>query len=221
MTKTLATPLSLNELNFYLTRAIFGIGGSFAVATECARACAWLVCRGFSVDDLIQEILNTPCPTPPNFAWQGEKLQCDTLPIPALYAGAVVIDHASLGNHVITLDTVDFPLLLAARVIPRLPQNTAWKICFGGQDHGFIIQDNNVWLMGKPIGTNDSVTIQPTHDLPSHEPLADCRMMVYENGILLSDTTWGLLWKCFHQTLVPSNAASTLQGAGAGTNDND
>ena len=224
MTKILATPLSLNELNFYLIRAIFGIGGSFSVATECARACSWLVRQGLPIDELLQGILSQDCPVSPEFCWQFEGelqvLQSDTDVAPALYAGLVVGDRLCFGYQKIQIAKVDFPLLLAAQIIPRLPKDTAWKLSFGQENH-VIIADGQVWFRGETFAKACGVLLETTTEIPSDTPIADCATQVYQQGIELADATWDLLWKCFHRTLVPSNPESHLQGAGAGTSDND
>ncbi len=224
MIKTLATPLSLNELNFYLIRAIFGIGGSFSVATECARACSWLVRQGLPIDELLQGILSRDCPASPEFCWssEGEQqiLQSDKDTVPALYAGLAVGDHLCFGHKKIQIAKVDFPLLLAAQIIPRLPKNTAWKLSLGKENH-LIIAGDKVWLKARTFDKNCAVLIETTTKIPSDAPIIDCATNVYQQGIDLQNTTWDLLWQCFHKTLVPSNPESHLQGAGAGTNDND
>ena len=214
---TLATPLSLNELHFYLTRAVVGIGGSFSIATECAHACKWLVCHGFALDDLIQCLLGQPCPAPPELDWQEDgTMSCSDAPIPALYAGSVIADYVSLGHKTATLGSVDHPLLLAGQVIPRLPKQTSWQLSLGQQ--GFQISGDEIHTY---IPNSVEVSLFVRTEPLSGTKITSTKESVYHHGIPLTDATWTLLWQCFQNTLVPSNAESALQGAGAGTNDND
>ena len=214
---TLATPLSLNELHFYLTRAVVGICGSFSQATECARACGWLVCHGFALDELIQNILQKPCPAPPEFHWQEDgTLACSDTPIPALYAGSIIADYACAHPKTLKCDKVDHPLLLAGQIIPRLPKQTSWQLSLGQQ--GFQISGDEIHTyIPNSVEVSLSVWTEPLLGTK----ITSTKESVYHHGIPLTDATWTLLWQCFQNTLVPSNAESTLQGAGAGTNDND
>ena len=73
---------------------MFGIGGSFAVAGEFARGCAWLATHGLAIDPVVLSVLSRPCPPPPTLEWRTEatyqSLIGDQKPLATLYAGPAV-----------------------------------------------------------------------------------------------------------------------------------
>ena len=123
-----ASPVSLNEIRFYFTRAAVGAGAPFGLGEEFARSSAWLACLGLDPARCAVPALRALADGTSSGALTvrgghaATRLQSrDGRTLSAIHAGPVVADRLSIeaarsSDYIVALVATDQPVLIAAAV---------------------------------------------------------------------------------------------------------
>ena len=144
-----ASPVSLNEIGFYFTRAAVGAGAPFGVAEEFARASAWLAYLGLDPARCAVPSLHALAGGASNGALcvdeghEATRIRSrDGRPACAIHAGPVVADRLAIeagggSECLLVLAQTDQPVLIAAAIaaaeIDANPIRIAWPSPDGGR----------------------------------------------------------------------------------------
>ena len=243
-----ATPLSLNEISFVLTRAAVGAGAPFGMGEVFAKASACLAClgldpaeaavpalRGLADGDSSGELVLRD-------GHEAAHVQArDGQMLSAIFAGPVVADRLSIestrgGQCRLVLDETDQPLLIAAAVaaadIDTGRITVSWLSPGGGR---VVVElaDGMVMLPGPDgrgieaagparvdIALNQTAAMTRLQSYPAARRLADGRRHAVERGVVVDGLAWSTVVGFFGKCLVPSTAQARSRGAGAGSIDN-
>ena len=123
-----ASPISLNEISFYFTRAAVGAGAPFGLGEEFARASQWLACLDLDPARCAVPALRALADGTSSGALALHREQSaarlrsrDGRRLSAIHAGPVAADRLAIeaagsGEYLLTLAETDQPVLVAAAV---------------------------------------------------------------------------------------------------------
>ena len=243
-----ASPISLNEVSFYFTRAAVGAGAPFGIGEEFAKASAWLACMGL---DPAEAAVPALCALADGKSSGGLILSADHdfihvqgrhgRRLSAIYAGPVVADRLSIeagrsSECRLVLEETDQPLLIAAAVaaaeIEAGLTTVSWAspggeriaVELAGGTVGFVVPDGTNLTASGParvdVTSSRRAGIATPQSHPAATRLADGKRRAAEHGVIVADVAWREVVGFFRKCLVPSTAQSHSGGAGAGAIDN-
>ena len=245
-----ATPLSLNEIGFYFTRAAVGAGAPFGIGEDFARACMGLAYLGLDPAVAAAPALRglATGESSPAISLRGTRdsvqVRCRAagLVLSALYAGPVVVDRLSIAaardeEHRLFLDTVDQPMLIVGAVasadLGTARIEVCWPVRNGGQ--GAVALDHETAMIGgldkadmaapAPAAV-EMVLNRSAPPMQSRKTttrrLGDGKAHAIEHGVVVDSDAWPAVLGFFRRCLVPSTGQSRAAGAGGGElTDND
>jgi hypothetical protein len=213
---------SLNELEAEAKKAIRGVGLSWGVSEDGAKAVRWLAAHGVDPLPALSDVLDrqdrkavaTAFTRTETGRWYADA------PISPLVLGAAFCDDADrLATRAFAAGPVAQPLLLlpfAARAARFLQRALRLDLC-----------GEQVMLMetGDPVGDLAAISRGDlpevrcevvTERLPSSQAKA-----ASTGGITADPQSWDRLSAFVHRTYVPASERSRREGAGAGMTDND
>lgn len=245
----LATPLSLNEISFFFTRAAVGAGAPFGIGEDFAKAAMWLAFFGAD-----PSAVAAPALTGLAAGESGARLRLndadgglciggvDDGVLSAIYAGPAVADRlaveAEKGTECrILVQNVDQPALIAAAVaaaeIGAERIVVSWRATEGGNTV-VDLSGGGVEIIGDggsayAAARASDVEIVLNGDAAGDgrslrvtaADFADGKARATSDGVTVGDRTWSTLFGYFRKCLVPSTDRSRVAGAGAGLTDND
>ena len=243
-----ASPISLNEVSFYFTRAAVGAGAPFGIGEEFAKACAWLACLGLDPAEAAVPALRALA----RGKSSGElivRADHDSIHVQerhgrrlsAIYAGPVVADRLSIeagrsGECRLVLEQTDQPLLIAAAVgaaeIDAGLTTVSWPSPGGeriaieltGGMVGLVVPQGIHLTASGParvdVTSSRSAGIATPQSHPAATRLAHGKRRAAEHGAIVAGVAWTEVVGFFRKCLVPSTAQSRSGGAGAGAIDN-
>ena len=237
-----ATPLSLNEIGFYFTRAAVGAGTPFGIGEDFAEACKCLAYLG-----LDPAVAAVPALRGLAAGSSGSALTLhaardavhirsrDGLVLSALYAGPVAADRlwieAARGEECrLFLGVTDQPWLIvgavasasvdAARMAVRWPlQKSSQAVVELGRDIAMLAGLDEAELAAPAPAAIEIVLNGSAAPVPSPQQLRrleDGRVRAVEHGVVVDGSAWSTVFDFFGKCLVPSTGQSRTAGAGAG-----
>ncbi len=244
-----ATPLSLNEISFFFTRAAVGAGAPFGIGEDFAKAATWLAFFGADPAELAAPALSglgtggssgrlTLLDARDAICVQGVNGEA----LSAIFAGPAVTDlvtvEAEKGTtRRIVLQKVDQPALIAAAVaaadIDADRIVVSWRASAGGEivveiANGRVeIADAGGSGLGAAEATDVEVVLNGRAALEGRTlsvtaaDILERKARAPSDGVVVGDVPWSTVHGCFRKCLVPSNDTSRTAGAGAGLTDND
>ncbi len=208
------TPLSLNEIRFFFTRAAVGAGAPFGLGEDFANAAIWLAGQGLDPAELVAPALSALAGgnsssrivehkngDTVSFSGEGDK------PLSALYAGPAIADRlgaAAVAGQKTTIisGSVDQPALIAAYI-------------------GAAKLERGLVSVSSAVPASLTVEYDPWASTPSDGNEAKMSRHLLEYGVNVAAGPWETVFDSFRKCLVPSSSQSREQGAGAGLTDND
>ena len=247
MSETL-TPLSLNEICFYFTRAAVGAGAPFGIGEDFAEASKALAYLGFDpAQAAVPALRGLSCDlsgTSLSLRTAGDAIHVGSGDAPilsALYAGPVAADRLSIEagcglERRLRLDDTDQPLLIvgaiAAASIDAARIALSWPLPNGGRV-AMELNDGVARVAGACPGDIVSLESAPVDILLNGAPLetdpartvtrslADGRSRAVRHGVAVDEAARSAVLAFFDKCLVPTTDRSRDAGAGAGLTDND
>ena len=243
-----STPLSLNEIRFYFTRAAVGAGTPFGIGEDFAEASRYLAflsldparaaipaLHGLATGQSSPSISLVSAGTDIKIGCRGKSVMS------ALYAGPAVADRllieaTSGAERHFRLDETDQPLIIvgaiAATGIDTAPIITSWV---PGNGKRVVIKLNGgiATISGINSGTiaspgpacMDIILNGPGPEGPPGNTLTRCitrgRSRAIQHGIDMDASARSEVMAFFRKCLVPTTDQSRNAGAGAGSDDID
>lgn len=242
------TPLSLNEIDFYFTRAAVGAGAPFGIGEDFAGASRYLAYLGLDPARAALPALHGlgrgQSGTSLTLRAAGGAIHVgsgDGLVLSALYAGPVIADRLSIESgrgmeRRLRLDDTDQPLLVlgavAAASIDAARIALSWPLRNGGRA-AVELNGGIATIAGSHAGDTASPGPSPidivlngaaSEIAPEHvatRSLADGRSRAVRHGVDVDDAARAAVLAFFDKCLVPTTDRSRDAGAGAGLTDND
>ena len=239
-----ASPMSLNEIGFYFTRAAVGAGAPFGLGEEFAETSRWVAFLGLDPAAVAVPALRGLAGGGSGIAFAlrraGNVISIESRDgciLSAIYAGPVVADRllveAARGQECrVALDATDQPLLIAAAVASADICASRIAVSWQSRNAGRTVVELNrriVTLTGPgpgameasgPAGVELVLNGAGTATSPSSRTrtirLADSRHGAVERGVLVDGMAWSAVHDYFSRCLVPSTGWSRAVGAGAG-----
>jgi hypothetical protein len=233
-----ATPLSLNEICFYFTRAATGAGAPFGIGEDFAAAAVWLSGQGADPAVLAAAALAgltegisgmRPCEAG-DACWQSD----DRPALSAIHAGPaaadwLTVEAAQSGRGRLVLRRIDQPALIAAAIaaagVAAERIAVLWSSAIG-ERRGVVLAGGSVslvqgeeWRAPSPQPADVELVLNGP-DLPVRTGTARAAAVAGE-PVAVGDAPWAIIHACFCKSLVPSTNQSRKAGAGAGLTDND
>ncbi len=241
------TPLSLNEVRFFFTRAAVGAGTPFGLGEDFAKAAIWLASLGSDPASVVAPALRSLAngeSDSKTISRQDETvtryLSSESKPLSSIYAGPVVADWlgvaaAASKDARVVLENVDQPALIPAYVAAVQINGGLAKITWestGGNATRIEIDSDGVNVFAEK-GQMDFITCGPcdvvvalsrktsSSDSSGTTEVALSRPDIVKEGVNVGAEPWAIVFGFFRKCLVPSSDKSRQQGAGAGLTDND
>ena len=241
---TAATPMSLNEIGFYFTRAAVGAGAPFGLGEDFAETSRWAAYLGLDPAAVavpaLRGLADGGSGTALTFR-QAENVisvgSGDSRILSAIYAGPVVADRllveaARTGECRLLLDATDQPLLIAAAVASADIRANRIAMSWQSRTGGRIVVELNygvaalTGLDAAAIAAPDPARVEivlngggSTAALSSQTRtirLAEGRSGAVERGVVMDGAARSTVYDFFSRCLVPSTGRSRTTGAGAG-----
>ena len=243
------TPLSLNEIGFYFTRAAVGAGAPFGIGEDFAEASKYLAYLGFDPAQAAVPALHGlgrgRSGTSLILRAAGDTIHIGSGDAPilsALYAGPVAADRLSIEaacgmERRLRLDEADQPLLIvgaiAAAGIDAARIAVSWSSPRGGRA---MVELNDGIATVAGVNSGDIASLGPARvdillngaslETPparaATRSLADGRARAVRDGVCVDATARSTVLAFFDKCLVPATDRSRDAGAGAGgLTDND
>ena len=244
-----ATPLSLNEISFYFTRAAVGAGTPFGIGEDFAEAS-----KSLAYLDLDPAAAALPALHGLARGSSGGSLTlhaaADAIHVrssagrilSAFYAGPVIADRLSIeagGRKTcrLRLDDTDQPMLIVAAVAAAGIDTARIALSWSSRKGAHVVVE-----LGGGIATiaglheadvaapapapvevvlNDAAGVATPPSHAATKRLAEGRRRAVEHGVAVDDEAWSGVMGFFGRCLVPTTAQSRDAGAGAGLTDND
>ena len=243
------TPLALNEIDFYFTRAAVGAGAPFGIGEDFAEASRYLAYLGLDPARTALPALHGlgrgQSGTSLTLRAAGDAIHVgsgDGLVLSALYAGPVIADRLSIESgrgmeRRLRLDDTDQPLLVlgavAAASIDAARIALSWPLRNGGR--AAVELNGGIATIAGSHGAGDTASPGPSpidivlngaasEIAPEHvatRSLADGRSRAVRHGVDVDDAARAAVLAFFDKCLVPTTDRSRDAGAGAGLTDND
>ncbi|MCW2306003.1 DUF3726 domain-containing protein [Rhodobium gokarnense] len=240
-----ATPLSLNEIKFFFTRAAVGAGAPFGFGESFSKSLIFLAALGLDPARIAAPALDalaTGASVPVAAFDAGPegltaRATIQGAPISALYAGPAVADRllllAARGDALpVLLPAVDQPALVLAAIgaskiaLPRIA--VSWHD--GADAVRVVLSGDGVDVSGAPAAglvrrtpAFTTVCVADTDGLPpfSAEAFLKAQSGRLAEGVAVDGESFAAVQRHFRKCLVPSTDRSRIAGAGAGLTDND
>lgn len=245
-----ATPLSLNEIGFYFTRAAVGAGAPFGIAEDFAESSKWVAYLSFDPAKAAVPALHGLAGGESGMALtlrQTEDLcrieSGDGRILSAIYAGPAVADRLSIAaagaeERGLSLNKTDQPLLIAASAAAACAPAThlamSWRSRSGEPivvelDRGLVTvtgpDEADIAACGPAsveIVVNGDGGMAPLTSQTATRRLAEGRSAAVECGVAVDGMARSAVFDFFSRCLVPSTGQSRTAGAGGGgLTDND
>jgi len=218
---------SLNETASRAKLAAKGVGYSWGMAEEVARAMHWLVSRELPGPAMLHNLLSC-----------FDSSNSIALAIPGLDDGHIRSKHTwvcpfaagcALSDTCIAVDDhtlftfveVKCPILLLP-FVADIAQRTDRVLTLASENQTAVTDGNRFWLSSNAITQQEqikSVNFRVANGSEVEAVLAsdiiECRRVIVETAV------WDALGMYAHLTYAPSTQSSRALGAGAGLNDND
>ncbi len=247
MSETL-TPLSLNEICFYFTRAAVGAGAPFGIGEDFAEASKSLAYLGFDpAQAAVPALRGLSCGlsgTSLSLRSEGDAVRVGSPDAPilsALYAGPAVADRLSIEagcgrERHLRLDDTDQPLLIVGAItaagIDSARIALSWPLRNGRRA---MVELNGGIATIAGLYAGDIVSLEPAPvdivlngSSPEMSPadavvlkLAEGRSKSVRHGVDVDEVARSTVLAFFDKCLVPATDRSRDAGAGAGLTDND
>ncbi len=247
MSETL-TPLSLNEICFYFTRAAVGAGAPFGIGEDFAEASKSLAYLGFDpAQAAVPALRGLSCGlsgTSLSLRTAGDAIHVGSSDAPilsALYAGPVAADRLSIEagcgrERHLRLDDTDQPLLIvgaiAAAGIDKARIALSWPLRNGRRA---VVELNGgiatiAGLYSRSVASLEPAPVDillngtPLEMEPARtatRSLAEGRSKSVRHGVDVDEVARSTVLAFFEKCLVPATDRSRDAGAGAGLTDND
>lgn len=241
------TPLSLNEVRFFFTRAAIGAGAPFGLGEDFAKAAIWLASTGSDPASVVAPALHSLATGESDckvILQQNETvtryLSDEGKPLSSIYAGPVIADRlgvmAVAGKDVrVVLENIDQPAMIAAYVAAVQINGGLAKITWesaGGNATRIEIGSDGINVFAEK-GQMDFITCgpcdvevtlsrkTPSNDSSDTPEVTLSRPDIVKEGVNVGADPWAIVFGFFRKCLVPSSDQSRQQGAGAGLTDND
>ena len=245
-----ATPLSLNEIGFYFTRAAVGAGAPFGIGEDFAETCKRISYLGLdpaaAAVPALRGLADGTSGTALALRRSAAELRIesgDGSILSALYAGPSIADWLSIEaargeTRSLLLDKTDQPLLIAGAIasvdLPTARIAISWRRPGGG--HAAVELHRGVAMIagldgtdiaalgpaGVEVALNGSGAGAPVSSRTAAKRLADGRADAVEHGVVVDGAAWSTVFEHFARCLVPSTNLSRAAGAGPdGSTDND
>ncbi len=241
---TAATPMSLNEIGFYFTRAAVGAGAPFGLGEAFAETSKWVAFLGLDPAAVavpaLHGLAGGGSGTALTLRRAGNVISVgsgDGRILSAIYAGPAVADRllveaARTGECRLALDVTDQPLLIAAAVASADIRASRIAMSWQSRTGGRIVVELNhgvAALNGLDAGTiaapeparveivlNGAGAETPPPLQTRTIRLADSRSGAVECGVVMDGAARSTVYDYFSRCLVPSTGRSRTAGAGAG-----
>ena len=239
-----ATPMSLNEIGFYFTRAAVGAGAPFGLGEDFAETSRWAAYLGLDPAAVavpaLRGLADGGSGTALTFR-QAENVisvgSGDSRILSAIYAGPVVADRllveaARTGECRLLLDATDQPLLIAAAVASADIRANRIAMSWQSRTGGRIVVELNygvaalTGLDAAAIAAPDPARVEivlngggsatPSSSQARTVRLAEGRSGAVERGVVMDGAARSTVYDFFSRCLVPSTGRSRTTGAGAG-----
>ena len=242
------TPLSLNEIGFYFTRAAVGAGTPFGIGEDFAEASKSLAYLGFdpaqAAVPALRGLAGGRSGTVLSLRTAGDAMHVGSSDAPvlsALYAGPMIADRLSIEagggtERRFRLDDTDQPLLVlgavAAAGIDAARIALSWPLR-AGRRAVVELNDGMATVSGLHAGDIaslgpaplDIVLNGPAPEMPTADAvvlgLAEGRARAVRHGVAVDEAARLTVLAFFDRCLVPPTDQSRDAGAGAGLTDND
>ena len=242
------TPLSLNEIAFYFTRAAVGAGTPFGIGEDFAEASKYLAYLGFdpaqAAVPALRGLAGGRSGTALSLRTAGDAVHVGSSDAPilsALYAGPVIADRLSIEagrglERRLRLDDTDQPLLvlgaIAAAGIDATRIALFWPLR-DGRRAAVELNDGIARFSGlhptdiaspRPAQVDIVVNGAAPEMAPAHaatKSLAEGRSRAVRHGVAVDEAARSRVLAFFDKCLVPTTDRSRDAGAGAGLTDND
>ncbi|MDE0409944.1 MAG: DUF3726 domain-containing protein [Alphaproteobacteria bacterium] len=239
-----ATPMSLNEIGFYFTRAAVGAGAPFGLGEEFAETSRWTAYLGLDPAAAAVPALRGLAAGESGIAMtlrrEANRISVESRDgriLSAIYAGPAVADRllveaARTGECRLLLDATDQPLLIAAAVASAdIRANRiamSWQSRTGGRivvelNHGVAaLTGLDAAAIAAPdparveIVLNGAGSATPSSSQARTVRLADGRSGAVDRGVVMDGAARSTVYDFFSRCLVPSTGRSRTTGAGAG-----
>jgi hypothetical protein len=213
---------SLNEIEALCKRAARGVGLSWGMAEEAAKAVRWLAsydlpsvapfAQVLALHDNMRDADFAPMSLTGPWSASAGKL-CPLL------SGTALSDCAQLreGEAALALSHVAYPVVLlpfAAQVATRLQQ----VVILAWDDLTVMTDGQQIWLTD-PKGECGAEMAETVTFSPAERPASIGRKPHVRGSA--SAAVWAQLNDFAHRTYAPATEQSRLLGAGAGNSDND
>ncbi|MBB4304729.1 hypothetical protein GGD81_003793 [Rhodobium orientis] len=240
-----ATPLSLNEIKFFFTRAAVGAGAPFGFGESFSKSLIFLAAIGLdpaAVAAPALDALAEGTSVPVAAFDDGPKgltarPATEGAPVSAIYAGPAVADRllllAARGDALpVLLPAVDQPALVLAAIgtsslaAPRIViswHNGTDAIRMVRSGDGVDISGTTLAGLVCPAPASATVMLAEADGLPpfSAEAFLKARSGRLVEGVAVDGESFAAVQRHFRKCLVPSTDRSRIAGAGAGLTDND
>jgi len=241
---TAATPMSLNEIGFYFTRAAVGAGAPFGLGEDFAETSRWAAYLGLDPAAVavpaLRGLADGGSGIALTFRREANRISVesgDGRILSAIYAGPVVADRllveaARTGECRLLLDATDQPLLIAAAVASADIRANRIAMSWQSRTGGRIVVELNygvaalTGLDAAAIAAPDPARVEivlngggSTAALSSQTRtirLAEGRSGAVERGVVMDGAARSTVYDFFSRCLVPSTGRSRTTGAGAG-----
>lgn len=239
-----ATPMSLNEIGFYFTRAAVGAGAPFGLGEDFAETSRWAAYLGFdpaaAAVPALRGLAGGGSGTALTFCQSENAISVESRDgriLSAIYAGPAVADRliveaARTGECRLLLDATDQPLLIAAAVASADIRASRIAMSWQSRTGGWIVVELNhgvaalTGLDAAAIAAPDPARVEivlngagSATSLPSQTRtirLAEGRSGAVERGVVMDGAARSAVYDFFSRCLVPSTGRSRTTGAGAG-----
>ena len=242
------TPLSLNEICFYFTRAAVGAGAPFGIGEDFAEASKALAYLGFdparAAVPALYGLATGQSGTSLSLRPEGDAIRIgspDASILSALYAGPVATDRLSIEaacglERRLRIDDTDQPLLIAGAIaaagIDAARITLSWPVRSGGHV-ALELNEGTARIGGAHRGGIASPGPARVDILLNGAPLemdpartattslAKGRSRAVRHGVAVDEAARATVLAFFDKCLVPTTGRSRDAGAGAGLTDND
>ena len=239
-----ATPLSLNEIDFYFTRAAVGAGAPFGIGEELAEASKCLAYLGLdpaaAAVPALHALARGDSGTSLSLHAGAAAIRLrssDGRVLSALFAGPAVADRLSIEaesgkERRLRLDDTDQPVLIVAAIAAAGVDATGIAVSWHAADGRRIaveLAGGNAAIAGlreADVAMPDPAPVEvvlngaagragPAAHAETKR-LAEGRRRAVEHGVEVDDAARSTVMEYFGKCLVPTTAQSRGAGAGAG-----
>lgn len=239
-----ATPMSLNEIGFYFTRAAVGAGAPFGLGEDFAETSRWAAYLGFDPAAAAVPALRGLAGGGSGIAMtlrrEANRISVesgDGRILSAIYAGPVVADRllveaARTSECRLLLDATDQPLLIAAAIASAGICASRIAVSWQSRNAGRIVVElsHGIATLTGPdaaaieasgparveIVLNGAGSAVALSSQTRMIRLTEGRSGAVDRGVVMDGAARSTVYDFFSRCLVPSTGRSRTAGAGAG-----